>query len=81
MLNMHTVTTRDISHHAARITEILEAGQTVAWTSRGRLIARITPVAKPADREQRNWLGRARQAGALNRSPVKVSDSVYEDRA
>lgn len=80
LLNMQTITTRDLAHHAARVTELLEAGETVAWTSRGRLIARLIPPAKPAEAGSRDWLARARQAGAINRGKATVSEALYEDR-
>jgi antitoxin (DNA-binding transcriptional repressor) of toxin-antitoxin stability system len=80
MLNMQTVTTRDLSHHAARVTKILRTGRTLAWTSRGHLIARIVPAANPEVTLQRDWLSRARQAGAVNRTPASVADSIYADR-
>jgi len=80
MLNMPTITTRDLAHHAARISELLDAGHTLDWRKRGRLVARLVPAAKARAAGARDWIGRARQAGAVNRATTTVSETLQEGR-
>lgn len=80
MLHVQTISTRDLAHRAKEVRELLSAGQPLQWASRGKVIARLEPPARPAARERRDWIARATEAGAVNRSSRTAAHEVYEDR-
>jgi len=41
---MKTVTTREAQHHLSRVLEMVEAGEDVVITRRGKKVARLLPV-------------------------------------
>jgi antitoxin (DNA-binding transcriptional repressor) of toxin-antitoxin stability system len=77
---MRTIGTRDLAHRASEVRKILSTGQPLQWVSRGKLIARLEPPARPGRQGRPDWITRATEAGAINRSPRTVAQGVYEDR-
>jgi antitoxin (DNA-binding transcriptional repressor) of toxin-antitoxin stability system len=77
---MKTINTRDLVHHSKEIRRTLDAGERIAWQSRGKLIAMLEPASKQTKNAHLQWLDRARQAGAINTKSESVSDLVYADR-
>ena len=77
---MRTIGTRDLAHRASDVRKILSTGQPLQWASRGKLIARLEPPARPGRQGRTDWITRATEAGAINRSPRTVAQGVYEDR-
>ena len=77
---MRTIGTRDLAHRASEVRKILSTGQPLQWASRGKLIARLEPPARPGRQGRPDWITRAMEAGAINRSPRTVALGVYEDR-
>ena len=76
MYDMKVICTRDLVHRAARVSQALRSGQTLLWTSRGQLIARLVP---PPDRKATavlDWVKRAKEAGAVRRGKVLASTVV-----
>lgn len=41
---MKTVTTREAQHHLSKVLEMVEAGEDVVITRRGKSVARLSPV-------------------------------------
>lgn len=77
---MRTIGTRDLAHRASEVRKILSTGQPLQWASRGKLIARLEPPARPGRQGRPDWITRATEAGAINRSPGTAAQGVYEDR-
>ena len=77
---MRTIGTRDLAHRASEVRKILSTGQPLQWPSRGKLIARLEPPARPGRQGRPDWITLATEAGAINRSPRTVAQTVYEDR-
>jgi len=80
LLNMRTIATRDLAHRASEVRKILATGEPLQWASRGKLIARLEPPARPGRQGRPDWITRATEAKAINRSPRTVAQAVYEDR-
>jgi antitoxin (DNA-binding transcriptional repressor) of toxin-antitoxin stability system len=80
VFNMQSISTRDLAHRASEVRRILSTGQPLQWASRGKVIARLEPPARPEARGRRDWIARAMEAGAVNRSRRTVGMAVYDDR-
>jgi antitoxin (DNA-binding transcriptional repressor) of toxin-antitoxin stability system len=80
LLNMTTVTSRDLVHKSAEIRKLLAAGKTLRWTSHGVPVALIQPASPSEPKPKTDWISRARAAGAVNTSKSLVADSLYSDR-
>lgn len=44
IVNMKSVTTREAQHHLAKVLEMVEAGEEVAITRRGKKVAKVCPL-------------------------------------
>jgi len=80
MLNMKTITSRDLAHHSKEVRKMLAAGKTLRWTSHGALVALLQPAAGSAKSAKPNWVSRAREAGAVNQASQSISQAIYGDR-
>ena len=77
---MQTISTRDLAHRASDVRKLLAAGQPLQWATRGKLIARLEPPARPGAGTKRDWIARATKAGAVHRKTKTVAQTLYEDR-
>lgn len=79
---MKTVTTRELLTNHKGVQASLGAGESVTWTSRGRVVAQITPpiTSKPAKASRPDWVARAKKAGAVNLGNKPLASWVSEDR-
>lgn len=79
---METVTTRELLGNHKAVQSALAAGQSITWTSRGKVIAHLHPPA--ADKHKKtaeiDWLGRARRSGAVNQDGPSITSYLYADR-
>ena len=80
LLHMKTITSRDLVHRSKEIRKLLSASQTLRWTSHGSPVALIQPASAEVSLAKRDWISRARAAGAVNSSALSVADTVYQDR-
>ncbi len=80
LLDMTTVTSRDLAHRSGEIRKLLASGETLRWTSHGAPVAIIKPATLPLAGNKPDWISRARAAGAVNSSQSQVADSLYADR-
>ena len=80
LLDMTTVTSRDLAHRSGEIRKLLASGETLRWTSHGAPVAFIKPATQPLGGKKPDWISRARAAGAVNSSQSQVADSLYADR-
>jgi len=80
LLNMDTITSRDLVQRPSEIRKLLAAGKTLRWTSHGVPVALIQP-ALSAGKKKTDWISRARAAGAVNLSKTRLSDSIYAERS
>ena len=80
LLNMQTISTRDLAHRASEVRKLLDAGQPLQWATRGRLIARLEPPMRADARAQRDWIARATKAGAVNHRAKTVAQELYDTR-
>lgn len=80
LLDMTTVTSRDLAHRSGEIRKLLASGETLRWTSHGAPVAIIKPATLPLAGNKPDWISRARAAGAENSSQSQVADSLYADR-
>lgn len=80
MLNMQTISTRDLAHRAKDLRKLLAAGQPLQWATRGKLIARLEPPAKSGVKSKPDWIACATEAGAVNRKSKTVAQELYNDR-
>jgi len=80
---MSQVTTRELQKHTREVRGRLEAGETLDWTLRGRVVARLIPVIpdggetdwpNPMDRLQAIYGGKPTVESA------SASDQIYQDR-
>jgi len=81
MLNMQTISTRDLAHRAKDLRKLLAAGHPLQWATRGKLIARLEPPARSGAKAKPDWIARATKAGAINRRTRTVSKELYDDRS
>jgi antitoxin (DNA-binding transcriptional repressor) of toxin-antitoxin stability system len=80
LLDMTTITSRDLAHRSGEIRKLLATGETLRWTSHGAPVAFIKPATLPLGGKKPDWISRARAAGAVNSSQSQVADSLYADR-
>ena len=80
LLDMTTVTSRDLAHRSGEIRKLLATGETLRWTSHGAPVAFIKPATQPLGGKKPDWISRARAAGAVNSNQSQVADSLYADR-
>jgi antitoxin (DNA-binding transcriptional repressor) of toxin-antitoxin stability system len=80
LLDMTTVTSRDLAHRSGEIRKLLASGETLRWTSHGAPVAFIKPATQPLGGKKPDWISRARAAGAVNSNQSQVADSLYADR-
>ncbi len=77
---MKTITTRDLVHRTREIRESLERGESFQWSQRGRIVAVLQSMARPEKVPPIEWVGRAREAGAIIGQGVTVGDLISEQR-
>ncbi|MFP4166954.1 MAG: type II toxin-antitoxin system Phd/YefM family antitoxin [Opitutales bacterium] len=80
---MKQVTTREIQQNTRSVRERLEAGETLQWTLRGRVVARLTPaVESGVGSDWPNALERLRSIyGDVGEGGnPSASDQIYRDR-
>lgn len=79
---MKTVTTRELLTNHKSVATRLSAGESITWTSRGKVIAHLTPPElKQAEKAKRpDWVARARKTGAVNRGTKTISSLISKDR-
>jgi antitoxin (DNA-binding transcriptional repressor) of toxin-antitoxin stability system len=80
LLNVRTISTRDLAHRASEVRKLLDAGQPLQWATRGQLIARLEPAGRTGARTDRDWIARATKAGAVNRKAQTLAQDLYEAR-
>lgn len=80
LFDMRTVTTRDLLHRTREVRAALERGETIVWTSHGKIVAHLQPPGARVKAANGDWLARAKAAGAVNRSKESASSLVYGDR-
>lgn len=83
MSDMSRVTTRELQKRTREVRGRLEAGETLDWTLRGRVVARMIPVV--ADAGQANWQNpldrlQAIYEGKPTGETASASDQIYRDR-
>jgi antitoxin (DNA-binding transcriptional repressor) of toxin-antitoxin stability system len=81
LLNMQSISSRDLVHRSKEIRKLLSAGQTLRWTSHGVPVALIQPATAQVPLAKPDWISRARAAGAVNSRHPSIADTVYEDRS
>ncbi len=53
---MKTVTTREAQHHLSKVLKLVEAGEEVVITRRGKELAKLCPIdGRPASAQQVDW--------------------------
>ncbi len=68
-------------HQTKRVREMLERGESLEWTSRGRLIAVLQSPNRSDERPDRvDWIERAKSVGAVARPGTTVAGLVDEGR-
>lgn len=79
---MKNITTRELLTNHKAVQSRLAAGESITWTSRGKVIAQLSPpkVFEPINLKRPDWVKRAREAGAINTEAKSVSAWVSEDR-
>ena len=80
---MSQVTTRELQKRTREVRGRLEAGETLDWTLRGRVVARLTPVtANSGEADWPNPLERlqAIYEGKPTGETASASDQIYRDR-
>jgi antitoxin (DNA-binding transcriptional repressor) of toxin-antitoxin stability system len=80
---MNQVTTRELQQRTRAVRGRLEAGESLDWTLRGRVVARLTPVT--ADNDEVNWpnlLGRLQSiyTDGSSGEGISASEQIYQDR-
>ena len=68
MTHMASVGIRELQQHATAVIARAKAGETVDVTERGRLVARLVPVA------EQSWLHSLSDAGQLRAARAQVGD-------
>ena len=79
---MKTVTTREAQHHLSKVLEMVEAGEAVVITRRGKEIAKLTAVIEDDPREREvdwaSWV--AEQKAVLGQMPDVGESPVLRER-
>ena len=83
MKDMKSVTTRQIQQNTRAVRHRLEAGETLQWTIRGRVVAHMTPAIGPAGSV--DWGDPFQRLQALNDSEsgemkASAAEQIYRDR-
>lgn len=79
---MKTVTTREAQHHLTKVLQMVEAGEEVVITRRGKQIARLSSISQEANHLQAlDWSEAIAQREAqLNDLPASSSNPVLAAR-
>lgn len=80
---MNQVTTRELQQHTRDVRKRIEAGETLDWTLRGRVVARLTPaVENGGEADWPNLLDRLHSVygGEPKSEGASASRLIYEDR-
>ena len=79
---MKTISTRELLSKLKEVQASLAAGESLTWTSHGKVVAQLTPPPRAkADKSERpDFVARARRIGALNKGTKTVAQWVSEDR-
>ena len=79
---MKTISTRELLSKHKEVQASLAAGESLTWTSHGKVVAQLTPPrrARTEKSERPDFVARARRIGALNDGTKTVAQWVSEDR-
>ena len=79
---MRTISTRELLTEHKAVQASLASGESLTWTSRGKIVAQLTPpsAVKAEKSERPDFIARARDIGAVNLSAKTVAQWVSEDR-
>ncbi|NBB78120.1 MAG: hypothetical protein GVY36_01525 [Verrucomicrobia bacterium] len=79
---MKTISTCELLTDHKSVQASLASGESLTWTSRGKVVGRLIPppVAEAENSERPDLVARARDIGAVNKSPTTVAQWVSEDR-
>ncbi|MGC6455792.1 MAG: hypothetical protein ACON46_04590 [Coraliomargaritaceae bacterium] len=79
---MEIVITRELLGNHKAVQSALAAGQSITWTSRGKVIAHLHPPTSGKKKKSANfdWVGRARSSGAINQDEPSAASILYADR-
>lgn len=79
---MKTISTRELLTNHKAVQSRLSAGESIIWTSRGKVIAQLTPpeISPKGKANRPDWVRRARESGAVNTGRKSVSEWIIDDR-
>lgn len=79
---MRKISTRELLTNHKAVQASLASGESLTWTSRGKIVAQLTPPpsARAEKSERPDFIARARRIGALNEGPKTVGQWIAEDR-
>ena len=79
---MRTRSTRELLTEHKAVQASLASGESLMWTSRGKIVAQLTPppAAKAEKTERPDFVARALRIGALNEGSKSAGQWISEDR-
>ena len=79
---MKTISTRELLSKHKEVQASLAAGESLTWTSHGKVVAQLTPppTVKAEKSKRPDFVVRARDIGAINNGPKTVAQWISEDR-
>lgn len=85
MKDMKAITTREMQQHTRAVRERLEAGESLVWMKRGRVVARLTPeVGQGEGGEWPDLISRLRsiygEEGDVKGGTESAASLIYADR-